>query len=109
MDAGGSHQEARGRARSRARLEGTHDCPCCGASGRLTIVGSRAASLTSVMIAQLFSSTFNADKKLLAFSDSVQDATHRAGFFAARTFTFNFRGALQKAVRDVDGPVPFRR
>ena len=91
----------------RARLEGTHDCPCCGASGSLTIVGSRAASLTSVMITQLFSSTFNTDKKLLAFSDNVQDASHRAGFFGARTFTFNFRGALEKAVRDVDGPVPF--
>ncbi len=91
----------------RARLEGTHDCPCCGANGSLTIVGSRAASLTSVMIAQLFSSTFNTDKKLLAFSDNVQDASHRAGFFGARTFTFNFRGALEKAVRDAGGPVPF--
>ena len=70
-------------------------------------MGSRAASLTSVMITQLFSSTFNTDKKLLAFSDNVQDASHRAGFFGARTFTFNFRGALEKAVRDVDGPVPF--
>jgi len=91
----------------RARLEGTHDCPCCGANGSLTIIGSRAASLTSVMIAQLFSSTFNTDKKLLAFSDNVQDASHRAGFFGARTFTFSFRGALEKAVRDAGGPVPF--
>jgi DEAD/DEAH box helicase domain-containing protein len=91
----------------RARLEGTHDCPCCGANGSLTIVGSRAASLTSVMIAQLFSSTFNTDKKLLAFSDNVQDASHRAGFFGARTFTFNFRGALEQAVREAGGPVPF--
>lgn len=91
----------------RVRLEGTHDCPCCGAGGSLTIIGSRAASLTSIMISQLFSSTFNTDKKLLAFSDNVQDASHRAGFFGARTFTFNFRGALDKAVREADGPVPF--
>ena len=65
----------------------------------LTILGSRAASLTSVIIAQLFSSTFNEDKKLLAFSDSVQDASHRSGFFAARTYTFNLRSAIQKTVR----------
>ncbi|MFZ4441580.1 MAG: helicase-related protein, partial [Syntrophales bacterium] len=40
--------------------------------------------------------TFNQDKKLLTFSDSVQDAAHRAGFFAARTYRFNLRGAIQK-------------
>ena len=52
---------------------GSHDCPSCGGHNSLTILGSRAASLTSVIIAQLFSSIFNEDKKLLAFSDSVQD------------------------------------
>jgi len=91
----------------RARLEGTHDCPSCRAPGSLTIVGSRAASLTSVMISQIFASSFNADKKLLAFSDNVQDASHRAGFFGARTFTFNFRAALDAAVRDASGPLAF--
>jgi len=75
-----------------------HDCPYCGSREGLTILGSRAASLTSVLIAQLFSSTFNDDKKLIAFSDSVQDASHRAGFFGARTFRFNFRSALQQFV-----------
>ena len=86
---------------------GSHDCPSCGGHNSLTILGSRAASLTSVIIAQLFSSPFNEDKKLLAFSDSVQDASHRSGFFAARTYTFNFRGAIQKTVRAAGGPVPF--
>lgn len=83
------------------KTEGSHDCPYCNAKNSLTIVGSQAASLTSVLIAQLFSSGFNDDKKLLAFSDSVQDAAHRAGFFAARTYRFNFRTALQKYVTDV--------
>ena len=63
-------------------------------------MGSRAASLTSVMIVQLFSSTYNDDKKLLTFSDNVQDAAHRAGFFNGRTYRFNFRSALQKFVLD---------
>ena len=75
-----------------------NDCPYCGAHNSLTLVGSRAASLTSVMIVQLYSSTYNNDKKLLTFSDNVQDAAHRAGFFNGRTFRFNFRTALQKVV-----------
>ena len=77
---------------------GSHDCPYCRSSNSLTILGSRAASMTSVVISQLYSSKFNDDKKLLTFSDSVQDASHRASFFAARTFRFNFRSALQQFV-----------
>ncbi|ABK43864.1 DEAD/DEAH box helicase domain protein [Magnetococcus marinus MC-1] len=81
-------------ARRNDRIISTHHCPYCGGHNSLTLVGSQAASLTSVLIAQLFASSFNDDKKLLTFSDSVQDAAHRAGFFAARTWKFNFRTAL---------------
>ncbi len=80
-------------------------CPFCGSQGSLTILGSRAASLTSVAISQMYASNFNNDKKLLTFSDSVQDAAHRAGFFAGRTYTFNFRIALQKFVQTLAAPV----
>jgi DEAD/DEAH box helicase domain-containing protein len=80
------------------RQESINDCPYCGAQNSLTLLGSRTASLTSVMIVQLYSSTYNDDKKLLTFSDNVQDAAHRAGFFNSRTFRFNFRTALQKVV-----------
>lgn len=76
----------------------THNCPYCDSHNSLTILGSRAASLTSVMISQLMSSPFNSDKKLLTFSDSVQDAAHRAGFYQARTWRFNLRTAMQKFV-----------
>jgi len=82
----------------KGRSVASFDCPYCGARKGLTILGSRAASLTSVLIAQLNASTFNHDKRLLTFSDSVQDAAHRAGFFAGRTYRFNFRGALQQYV-----------
>ncbi len=64
------------------------------------LIGSQAASLISVLIVQLYSSTFNDDKKLLTFSDSVQDAAHRASFFEARSYRFNFRTALQRFVLD---------
>ncbi|MDZ7697618.1 MAG: helicase-related protein [Deltaproteobacteria bacterium] len=88
------------RRRVQQRVEVLNNCPYCGGHNSLTLLGSRAASLTSVMIGQLYSSTFNDDKKLLAFSDSVQDAAHRAGFFAGRTYRFNFRIALQRFVQD---------
>ncbi|MDO9528357.1 MAG: DEAD/DEAH box helicase [Syntrophales bacterium] len=88
------------RVRRKNRMIALHNCPFCGGVNSLTLIGSRAASLTSVAISQLFSSSFNDDKKLLTFSDSVQDAAHRAGFFAGRTYRFNFRSALQKFVFD---------
>src|SRR5690554_398035 len=71
-----------------------HDCPYCTAKSALVVFGARAASLSAVAIHQLFSSRDNDDRKLLTFSDSVQDATHRAGFFAARTWQNNVRMAL---------------
>jgi DEAD/DEAH box helicase domain-containing protein len=86
------------RTKRNERFVGVHDCPYCHGKNSLTILGSRAASLTSVLVAQLFSSTFNDDKKLLTFSDSVQDAAHRAGFFTARTYKFNLRAALQQFI-----------
>lgn len=80
------------------RQVSVNDCPYCDSKNSLTLLGSRAASLTSVMIVQLYSSTYNDDKKLLTFSDNVQDAAHRAGFFNGRTFRFNFRSALQDVI-----------
>lgn len=74
------------------------DCPDCGSEGTLGILGSRAASLLSVAISHVFLSPFNQDRKLLAFTDSVQDASHRAGYFGARTYRFNMRSALQTVV-----------
>jgi len=81
-------------------------CPSCQADDALTFLASRAATLSSVAVSELFSSRFNADKKLLAFTDSVQDASHRAGFFAARTFRFSLRTAIQSLVERHPGPIP---
>lgn len=75
------------------------DCPCCSGHKSLSIMGSRAASLSSVIIGELFGSTFNDDYKLIAFSDSVQDAAHRAGFFGARTYAQTLRNALAHFIR----------
>lgn len=78
------------------------DCPFCGARDSLALIGFQAATLTSALIDQLFASPFNdeAGKKLLAFSDSVQDSAHRAGFFGTRTWRFNLRVALQQTIAE---------
>jgi len=76
------------------------NCPYCSASNSLIIFGSRAASLSSVAIHRMFSSRDNDDRKLIAFSDSVQDATHRAGFFSARTWQENIRAAITQLIEN---------
>lgn len=82
-----------------------HCCPKCDADDSIVIAGSQAASLASVAISHLYTSPFNEDKKLLVFTDSVQDASHRASFFENRTYRFNFRTALQTAVESINGPM----
>ena len=81
-------------------------CPSCGADDGLTIMGSRATSLSSVAISHLFLSPYNSDRKLLAFTDSVQDASHRAGFFAGRTFRFVVRTAIQSVLEAREHDLP---
>ena len=80
------------------RSVSSHDCPYCNSSSGLSIIGAQAASLTSAMIGVLYATPFNADKKLLTFSDSVQDAAHRAGFYGARTYRTTLRTAIAQTV-----------
>lgn len=75
-----------------------HNCPYCDGNRTLTIVGSQAASLASVALGQLFGSHYNTDKSVIAFSDSVQDAAHRAGFFEARNWRLNLRPAMAQVI-----------
>ncbi len=82
-------------------LSGTREhkqyvCPFCGSRRGLSLMGVRSATEISAGLSQMFVSKFNDDKKVLAFSDSVQDAAHKAGFFNSRTWRFGLRGAIQK-------------
>ena len=79
-------------------LVAKHDCPFCNSETGLSVLGSRAASLISVLSHQLFGSFFNEDKQLITFSDSVQDAAHRAGFFTARTYPLLLRSLIARAI-----------
>lgn len=88
------------------RLVSERNCPVCGQKDALLIFGARATSLSSVAIHHDFATPFNDDKKLIAFSDSVQDAAHRAGFFAARTWQNNVRMAVAQALPEAPLSLP---
>jgi len=75
-------------------------CPFCGSKRGLSLMGLRSATEISTELSLLFASKFNDDKKTLAFSDNVQDAAHRAGFFNARTWRFVFKTAIQRYVQN---------
>ena len=78
-------------------------CPECDAEDSLLFVGSRSSSLMSVAVSHLYQTEYNEDRKLLAFVDSVQDASHRAGFFGARTYRFNLRALIQELLGEAGG------
>lgn len=84
-----------------------HDntCPACGESDSMLLLGARNATLGSQVVEASWGSVFNDDKKLIAFSDSVQDAAHRAGFFGARTWMNNVRTALAHLLDELGQPV----
>ena len=86
------------------------ECPSCGTREAIRFLGSRVTTLASVGITQMFGSDHVADdeRKLLAFTDSVQDASHRAAFFSGRTHRFNLRATLSGALQS-KGRVPLPR
>ena len=77
-------------------------CPSCDTNDSLRLVASRVTTLSSVINSQLYLSPSNPQqsKKLLVFSDAVQDASHRSGYYNARTYRFNFRTAMQSFLKD---------
>lgn len=77
-------------------------CPGCGEREAVQFLGLRVASLASVSINTLFGSEHVAsdERKLLAFTDSVQDASHRASFFSGRTHRLNLRSLMAGLLRE---------
>ena len=75
-------------------------CPACRQRDGIRFLGSAVATQLSVALSTLFGST-NLDpseKKTLVFTDSVQDAAHRAGFVQARSHSLTVRSMLREAV-----------
>ncbi|MFD0785874.1 RNA helicase, partial [Micromonospora azadirachtae] len=71
-------------------------CPSCQMDHGIRFLGAGLATLASVAITQLFTGgeLDEREKKTLLFNDSVQDAAHRAGFVANRSYSFSLRSLL---------------
>lgn len=80
------------------RVMSEHRCGGCGEVDTLQIFGARATNLTSLLVSHAFATHYNDDKKVITFSDNVQDAAHRAGYFGARTWRTSLRTALAQAI-----------
>lgn len=78
-------------------------CPCCGSDQGLAIMGLRDTTESEVLLSQLFASGFDSDVRALVFSDNVQDASHRAGFFNGRTWKFGLRAAMLEYLESAGG------
>ncbi|MGP2438637.1 DEAD/DEAH box helicase [Streptomyces sp. JW3] len=77
-------------------------CPACHTFNAIRFLGTGLASLAAASITQLFTGG-ELDKNLkenktLLFNDSVQDAAHRAGYVANRSYTFSLRALLASRI-----------
>ncbi|WPP32694.1 DEAD/DEAH box helicase [Streptomyces sp. CL7] len=83
-------------------------CPACRTFNSIRYLGTGLAALAAASITQLFTGG-ELDKNLrenktLLFNDSVQDAAHRAGYVASRSYTFSLRALLASRI-DEDEPI----
>ena len=77
-------------------------CPACGERDSIRFLGAAVATLLSVSLSTLFGDQHLDDneKKSLVFTDSVQDAAHRAGFVESRSHVLTLRNVIAEAVGD---------
>ncbi|MFF2407047.1 DEAD/DEAH box helicase [Streptomyces sp. NPDC058092] len=83
-------------------------CPACRTVNSIRYLGTGLAALAAASLTQLFTGgeldkDLGEDKTLL-FNDSVQDAAHRAGYVASRSYTFSLRSLIARRI-DEDTPV----
>ncbi|MFF3290666.1 DEAD/DEAH box helicase [Streptomyces sp. NPDC003023] len=79
-------------------------CPACGEKQGIRFLGAGVAPLASVAVTQLFTGgelpardeQGDDRRKTLIFNDSVQDAAHRAGFVASRSWKFALRALIHE-------------
>ncbi|WP_452228964.1 DEAD/DEAH box helicase [Lacinutrix sp. MEBiC02404] len=86
-----------------------HICPCCNTSNSVAIIGTKIPTLSSIAVSQTLATDLDpaTDKfrKVLAFTNSVQDAAHQAGFIEGRNYRFTFRASVQKVINTLNRPV----
>jgi len=86
-----------------------HYCPECNTRNTVAIIGTRIPTLSSIAVSQTLSTDLDAQnekqRKVLAFTNAVQDAAHQASFVEARNYRFTFRSSLQKVINQQEGAV----
>ena len=82
-------------------------CPACGEKDGIRFLGTRLATLLSVALTSLFGTPGLdlQEKKALVFTDSVQDAAHRAGFVEARSYSLTMRSVIHDALTTEPAPI----
>lgn len=84
-------------------------CPCCNSNNTVAIIGTKVPTLSSIAVSQTLATDLDAaaerDRKVLAFTNAVQDAAHQAGFIEARNYRFTFRASIQKVINDINEPI----
>jgi ATP-dependent helicase YprA (DUF1998 family) len=75
-------------------------CPSCRQPDGIRFLGSAIATMLSVSLSTLFGTPElnSAEKRALVFTDSVQDAAHRAGFIQARSHALTLRTLARQAL-----------
>lgn len=84
-------------------------CPHCNSRNTLALIGTGVPTLESIATAQVLATatdpTNDRQRKLLAFTNGVQDAAHQAGFIENRNFRFGMRHAIQTILKGSKEPV----
>lgn len=72
-------------------------CPSCGKRDSIRFLGRAINTLLSTSLSTLFGdpTLSDSEKRSLVFTDSVQDAAHRAGFVEARSYRMSLRAGLR--------------
>ena len=86
-----------------------HICPCCNTLNTVAIIGTKIPTLSSIAVSQTLATDLDKaeekERKVLAFTNSVQDAAHQAGFIESRNYRFSFRASLQKVINQFEQPL----
>lgn len=75
-------------------------CPSCRQADGIRFLGSAIATMLSVSLSTIFGTPEldSREKRALVFTDSVQDAAHRAGFIQSRSHALTLRTLIRQAL-----------
>ena len=75
-------------------------CPSCRQADGIRFLGSAISTMLSVSLSTMFGTPEldSREKRALVFTDSVQDAAHRAGFIQSRSHALTLRTLVRQAL-----------